>query len=99
MEPSLPQDTRLSSAGALLNLAVDDGCKEEVCASEAIHKLVAMLSPSQPLTLRSVASMTFTNLAACAKCAKAVTEAGALCALTQCLGKPTDDVLQEKASS
>merc|ERR1719254_120859 len=43
--------------------------------------------------------MTMTNLGAREECALAIAEAGGVNALIQCIGKPTDDVLQEKAAS
>ena len=55
---------RLAAVGALLNLAVEDECKTSIRSADGLAKLVPMLSGTLPLSLRAVAAMTLTNLAA-----------------------------------
>merc|ERR1711896_44755 len=58
-----------------------------------------MLSGTLPLSLRAVAAMTLTNLAVQESSALAIANAGGVHLLIQCMGTPTDEILQEKAAS
>jgi hypothetical protein len=64
-----------------------------------VARLVPLLNQALPLTLRAVTAMTLTNLGVQQECAIAIAEQGGVSALVQCMGPPTDDVLQEKAAS
>jgi len=64
-----------------------------------VQNLVPLLNASLPLTLRAVTAMTITNLAVQEESALDIASQGGVSALVQCMGPPTDDVLQEKAAS
>merc|ERR1719326_436273 len=66
---------------------------------DGIARLVPLLNASLPLALRAVTAMTLTNLGAQEESALQIADVGGVNALIQCMGKPTDDVLLEKAAS
>jgi len=98
LEPTVSDDTSLAVMGALLNLATDDRCKDEICRDRGIPKILSMLEPHTALTLRCITAMTLTNLTAQESCARTIAQAGGVKTLIQCLGKPPNDILREKAA-
>merc|ERR1712232_145942 len=98
LDEEKPDEIRLASAGALLNLAVDDDSKLGIRQLQGFLNIVMLLHTNSSLNLRSVAAMTLTNLGSEEASAQAIADVGGVNALIQCMGEPTDDTLQEKAA-
>merc|ERR1719161_281503 len=89
------------AAECIGNFALDTTYRQRIKDMDGVVQLLGLLdnNHSDNVRLGAVAAMTLTNLAVQESSALAIANAGGVHLLIQCMGTPTDEILQEKAAS